>query len=114
MLGLQDCLAGDENELAELLSRALTFVCCDSLFVKTSAPYRLPARGDGIANGALAQALSKVLIDALGAKQVIWGSDWPFTQHERLQDFENCVLQGKQWIAGKSKLLPGFPIHLLG
>jgi predicted TIM-barrel fold metal-dependent hydrolase len=108
------CLAGDENELAEILSRALTFVCCDSLFVKASAPYRLPARGDGIANGALAQALSKVLIDALGAKQVIWGSDWPFTQHERLQDFENCVLQGKQWIAGKSKLLPGFPIHLLG
>ena len=108
------CLAGNDRELAELLERAHAFISCDSLFVKVSAPYRLPACGVDGGRGTLAPSLAKVLNDTLGAKQLIWGSDWPFTQHEKMQNYETSVLQGKHWIASESEPLPNFPIRLLG
>ena len=108
------CLAGSDSALAELLEKAVTFISRGSLFVKCSAPYRLPACGDGGADGTLPPKLADVLIRALGAKQLIWGSDWPFTQYEKLQNYETSVLEGKRWMANESERFARFPSRLLG
>lgn len=108
------CLAGSETELSKLLARAVSLVNRESLFVKTSAPYRLPEFDDDSACRTLAPALAEVLKRELGAKQLIWGSDWPFTQHETLQDYETSVSQGKRWLAGEPYDFATFPERLLG
>lgn len=45
------------------------------IWIKASAPYRWPDLGQGL-------ALVTRLFDETGGERLLWGSDWPFTQHE--------------------------------
>ena len=46
---------------------------------KLSAPYRL--------GGADAAACARAAIEAIGRRNVVWGSDWPFTRHEERETY---------------------------
>ena len=47
-------------------------------FVKASAPYRLPHRDDP---AGLARRLQRCAEEMVGEANMMWGSDWPHTQH---------------------------------
>lgn len=49
-----------------------------NVWVKLSAPYRFS--GD-------ARMAASALIDRAGASRLLWGSDWPFTQHPEITDY---------------------------
>lgn len=59
-------------------------------WVKCSAPYR--CRGDGLDD------VSKRLLETMGPHRLMWGSDWPWTEHEHLYSFEKALLDIEQWI----------------
>ena len=77
--GLPDPALGREDPDFRSL---LTFSACGQVFVKLSAPYRstpepLP----------FAQSAYPLLRDAFGLDHLFWGSDWPHTQFEAVQDY---------------------------
>lgn len=78
-------LAGDEDELARLLTPRVA----PHVLVKASAPYRLP-RGP-LHPAELARRLLLTAVREVGADRVIWGTDWPHTQHEHETDFNAAM-----------------------
>ena len=54
------------------------------LWFKLSAPYRFGPNGE-----AIAQEAYPLLRDALGLDRLLWGSDWPHTQHEVTQTYQS-------------------------
>jgi predicted TIM-barrel fold metal-dependent hydrolase len=60
------------------------------LWVKLSAPYRV---GFG-----LAAACVPMLLREGGAARLVWGSDWPWTQHERRRSFAECLDWLTAWV----------------
>ncbi len=61
-----------------LLSQITRLADISRLYVKLSAPYRT---GFGLS------AHAAFLTQTLGAERLVWGSDWPHTQHEGCVDF---------------------------
>ena len=62
-------------------------------FVKLSGAYRL---------GALdAVTLAHIWCQALGAHAVLWGSDWPCTNHEHLADYNALFAALKTWVGAE-------------
>lgn len=59
-------------------------------FVKLSAPYRQ--------GGADPQAYVDALLDAGGAKQLVWATDWPFVGFEEKITYAQCVAWIESWI----------------
>ncbi|WP_136066022.1 amidohydrolase family protein [Modicisalibacter radicis] len=59
-------------------------------WVKCSAPYR--SRSDGLVE------VSKRLLEELGPHRLMWGSDWPWTEHEHLYSFEKALDDAERWI----------------
>lgn len=57
--------------------------------VKFSAPYRLPAEDLG--------PIARKWLDHLGPERCIWGSDWPWTQHEGRHGYSDCVNWLSEW-----------------
>jgi predicted TIM-barrel fold metal-dependent hydrolase len=53
--------------------------------IKISAPYRCAADERSNSYALVTQAL----LSELGANHLLWGSDWPFTQHEAFQSFDS-------------------------
>jgi predicted TIM-barrel fold metal-dependent hydrolase len=75
-----------------LLSMAAT----GRVWVKLSAAYR-SAPGD---NGtALGTVLASRLFDAYTSERLVWGSDWPHTQHQQLVDYDATRRALDQWVA---------------
>lgn len=72
-----------------LLSQIMRLRDLSRLYVKLSAPYR--TEFDLSAHAAF-------LMRTLGAEQLVWGSDWPHTQHESRVDFAK-VAQGRDILA---------------
>ncbi|VTU18104.1 putative metal-dependent hydrolase of the TIM-barrel fold protein [Variovorax sp. PBL-H6] len=73
-----EVLADDEG-FAWLLDSATT----QRVWVKLAAAYRSwPDQ-----RGSAARAAAQALLLALGAGRLLWGSDWPHTQHQALADF---------------------------
>lgn len=60
----------------------------ERLYVKFSGAYRSPVE---IAPHA------RALLDALPANHVVWGSDWPHTQHEDRIDYDRAVAERGAW-----------------
>lgn len=60
------------------------------VYVKLSGAYRL---GD-VDSGRLAA----LLIDEFDPHSLLWGSDWPCTNHEKFADFERLILRAHEWI----------------
>lgn len=59
-------------------------------FVKLSAGYRCGAFDVATCAGAL--------LAVLGPARLVWGSDWPFTQHEKTQHFAAVVNELRRWV----------------
>lgn len=75
------------------------------VWVKLSAAYRSAAQSNGTKNGG---ALAAALLDAFGPERLVWGSDWPHTQHRHLIDYDGTVAALESWIpdrAAREKVL---------
>ncbi|MFJ9713262.1 amidohydrolase family protein [Streptomyces sp. NPDC101234] len=60
-----------------------TLLTADHVWVKASAPYRS-------APGAASAMLHHVL-ETVGPERTVWGSDWPWTQHEEDQTYRDTL-----------------------
>ena len=70
------------------------------VYVKLSAPYRL-GRGDAL-------QYAQFWLARLGAGRLLWGSDWPWTNHERATSYADCVAALHRWVpesADRTKIL---------
>jgi predicted TIM-barrel fold metal-dependent hydrolase len=59
-------------------------------YVKLSAPYRLDG-GDAV-------QYAQFWLAHLGAERLMWGSDWPWTNHERAVGYPGCVANLFHWV----------------
>lgn len=64
------------------------------VYVKFSGAYRL--------GGVNSKTLASLLLSELGDRAVLWGSDWPCTNHEQFANFEELTDQARQWIGAES------------
>lgn len=79
------------------------------IYVKLSAPYRV--------GNALADAAAPLLLRAFGAERLLWGSDWPHTQFEKVADARDCRHALDRWVpdaAMRSTILTTTPTRLFG
>jgi predicted TIM-barrel fold metal-dependent hydrolase len=81
---------GDDEGFAWLLRSAST----GRVWVKLSAAYRNWPDQRGNAPRTAAQAL----LQALGAGRLLWGSDWPHTQHQDLADYRSTQAALADWV----------------
>jgi predicted TIM-barrel fold metal-dependent hydrolase len=68
--------------LAELASSS-------DLWVKFSAPYRSPVD---------VQPHAEAILDIIGAGRVVWGSDWPWTNHEGKHGYDDTLRWADRWL----------------
>lgn len=61
------------------------------LWMKVSGIYRL--EGDDRQNLAFARAALPLLMHSFGEERLVWGSDWPHTQHEKRVSYGSVVEQ---------------------
>lgn len=80
---------GDDPSLLALIERSKR----SSVHVKLSGAYRL--------GGLHAAALASVLLHELGPASLLWGSDWPCTNHEQFAHFESLMAQAQEWIGAE-------------
>ena len=100
----------DDAGFVYLLSLAST----GRVWVKLSAAYRNVRAGSGRDS---AQAFAQGLIDAFGARRLVWGSDWPHTQHDGVTDFAATRAALDRWVPDASSraiVLRDSPAELLG
>jgi predicted TIM-barrel fold metal-dependent hydrolase len=93
------------------LRRLLASAPTGLVWVKLSAPYRQVGR-DMTGHAA-------VLLTHFGPERLLWGSDWPWTQHEAQTSYAECVEQIAGWLGPvadirarfnrASRALYGFP-----
>ena len=85
---------------------------CRRLWVKLSAAYRnWPASAGTTAARAAAQALLK----AFGPARLVWGSDWPHTQHREIADYTAAHAALADWVpdaATRRRILVDTPARL--
>jgi predicted TIM-barrel fold metal-dependent hydrolase len=77
----------------------LTTAKTGRVWVKLSAAYR---NVDGESGTALGQTLAAALLDSFGAARLVWGSDWPHTQHRSLIDYAGSRNALDRWIPDAS------------
>jgi len=61
----------------------------DPVWIKCSAHYRLP--------GLDAARYGRALLDHFGPDHLLWGSDWPWTEHEAMTGFADCLARLAAW-----------------
>jgi predicted TIM-barrel fold metal-dependent hydrolase len=83
--------AANDPGFKYLLSVAAT----GRVWVKLSAAYRSASGDDGTALGT---SLAGRLLEAYTAERLVWGSDWPHTQHRQLVDYDATRRALDQWI----------------
>jgi predicted TIM-barrel fold metal-dependent hydrolase len=65
------------------------------VWVKISAAYR----NGGVERGEeVARLVAPRLVDAFGPRRLLWGSDWPHTQHEALVDHAGAYAALARWV----------------
>lgn len=75
----------------ETFKQMLALGKSERVWVKVSAVYRLG--GTQAENIAFAEAAVPALFEHFGERRLVWGSDWPHTQHEGQMDFAGqCTL----------------------
>ncbi len=72
--------------------RLMEFSSGDPVFIKLSAAYRL----SGIDPAPYAAAF----LDRFGPQRLLWGSDWPWTQHEDETNYQGCLDEFATRLAG--------------
>jgi hypothetical protein len=86
---------------------ALDGVRAGDTWVKLSAPYRQ--------GGVDVQPYVDALLDAGGARQLVWASDWPFIGHEDRIEYRQCVDWLERWVpdaAARRTVLAETPVRL--
>ncbi len=85
-----------------LLSKILTNPPHQGVFIKCSAPYR--AFQDEPIDLAVKKCgdIVKQLIEARGEEYLIWGSDWPWTQHNNKQTFVDALHWSTLWTGSQN------------
>ncbi|MDR5823264.1 amidohydrolase family protein [Caballeronia sp. LZ043] len=73
----------------------LTTASSGKVWVKLSAAYRNVVGENGTALG---QTLAAALLDAFGPERLVWGSDWPHTQHRSLIEYDDSRAALDRWI----------------
>ena len=84
--GLPDPALGQDDPG---FSALLALAGYPALWVKLSGPYRFAPNPDSIA---------EALVDAFGGARLLWGSDWPWTQHETGRDYAACLAWLDKWV----------------
>ena len=82
------------------------------LWLKLSGAYRNGPDGRG---DAIAQVAIPLVRDAFGTERLLWGSDWPHTQFERLASYAAVRQQFDGWItdpAERAVILGATPLKL--
>ncbi len=79
-------LPSEANPLRDRMVTAVKSLQRENLYMKFSAHYRTPFDLSPHAHE---------LLSALSADRVVWGSDWPHTQHETVADFSGCIEFGR-------------------
>ena len=74
-----------------LLSTAIT----GRVWVKLSGAYRSTRGNSGLGLGT---ELAGALLDAFGSERLVWGSDWPHTQHQDRIDYAASVHALATWV----------------
>ncbi|RCW71703.1 amidohydrolase family protein [Pseudorhodoferax soli] len=80
-------------------------------WVKLSAAYRSWPQADG----APARAAAQALLGAFGAGRLLWGSDWPHTQHREQVDYTQAHAALADWVpdaAARRRILVDTPAEL--
>lgn len=108
--GRPDAATGvDDPGFRTLLDLATT----GKVWVKLSASYRLQREaGKDIALQAAAS-----LLDAFGARRLLWGSDWPHTQHESIVSYADVIQLLAHWVpdaGARETILAHTPAQLFG
>lgn len=65
------------------------------LWVKLSGAYRNGPDGIG---DAIADAAAPLLLRAFGPERLLWGSDWPHTQFEHVEEYGDARAQLDRWV----------------
>jgi len=65
------------------------------VWVKLSGPYR---NGDASSAPPLAQTAAKMIRDSFGVDRLLWGSDWPHTQFEKVADYATLMKSLESWV----------------
>jgi len=78
-----------------LLSTAIT----GRVWVKLSGAYRSTRGNSGLGLGT---ELAGALLDAFGSARLVWGSDWPHTQHQDRIDYAASVHALATWVPEES------------
>ena len=78
-----------------LLSTAVT----GRVWVKLSAAYRSTSGNSGLGLGT---QLASSLLEAFGAERLVWGSDWPHTQHQDVIDYAAAARALASWVPDES------------
>jgi predicted TIM-barrel fold metal-dependent hydrolase len=90
--GRPDLSKGIENKgFQYLLSKAST----GKVWVKLSAAYRSAGGNDGTQRAFM---LAAALVDAFSAERLVWGSDWPHTEHRHVIDYSAAANALSTWI----------------
>jgi predicted TIM-barrel fold metal-dependent hydrolase len=123
-LGRPDPMLGTTDPGFEALLRAAN---SGRVWVKLSAAYRsaqaprLPAesRAANLAarDAASARATARALLAAFGVQRLVWGSDWPHTQHQDVIDFTASRALLDDWVpdaAQRRCILVDTPAELFG
>ena len=111
--GRPDPIAGEEDPgFRYLLSQASE----GRVWVKLSASYRIWQPTNGSA-GQRSTVLAGLLLQSFGAQRLLWGSDWPHTEHRHLAEYG----QSRQWLdewvpeaEDRERILVGSPAELFG
>ncbi len=99
--------ATGQNDLDAVLRAAESLLLRHPVWVKLSAPYRVPGQD-------LQQAAQRWR-DCVGGDRLLWGSDWPWTNHEQHQDYAALHRLPARWLGdGGAALLDSNAAALFG
>jgi len=68
------------------------------VFVKASAPYRVFREDDSNTAATLCEPIFNRLLQSLGPEQLLWGSDWPWTQFQDRHTYSSTLEWGEMWL----------------
>lgn len=72
------------------------------VFVKASAPYRVYRNQNSNEAAQKCLPIFERLFNELGPEQLLWGSDWPWTQFEIEQSYNQSVAWRDLWVSEKN------------